>query len=186
MRVGVGTHDVNDNGVIDGTESPRIGVGGMTTSELQAPTDYEGIYETWNVDLNPPFIGEGEADDPWDFGTATQYPVLSRDLNGVGGATWQEFGYQIRAGLTLTASTADGQARVNLSWTAADLSCMDPGAGHYLYRHPRQRHYRPDHRRGPDRHRVQRYGCDGRQALHLPGDGGGRRRGGGAAVRRWR
>ena len=126
MRVGVGSHDVNDNGVIDGTESPRIGVGGMTTSELQAPTDYEGIYETWNVDLNPPFIGEGEADDPWDFGTATQYPVLSRDLNGVGGATWQEFGYQIRTGPTLTASTSDGQAQVNLSWTAADLSSWSP------------------------------------------------------------
>ena len=129
MRVGVGSHDVNDNGVIDGTESPRIGVEGMTTSELQAPTDYEGIYETWNVDLNRPFFGEGEVDDPWDFGTATQYPVLSRDLNGVGGATWQEFGYQIRAGLTLTASTADGQARVNLTWTAADLSSWSPAPG---------------------------------------------------------
>ena len=129
MRVGVGTHDSNDNGVIDGTESPRIGVEGMTTSELQAPTDYEGIYETWNVDLHSPRFGDGEADDPWDFGTATQYPVLSRDLNGVGGATWQEFGYQIRAGLTLTASTADGQARVNLTWTAADLSSWSPAPG---------------------------------------------------------
>ena len=129
MRVGVGTQDVNDNGVIDGTESPRIGVGGMTTSELQTPTDYEGIYENWNVDLNPPFIGEGEPDDPWNFGTAAQYPVLSRDLNGVGGATWQEFGYQIRAGLTLSASTADGQAQVNLSWTAADLSSWSPAPG---------------------------------------------------------
>ena len=129
MRVGVGTHDVNDNGVIDGTESPRIGVEGMTTSELQAPTDYEGIYETWNVDLNPSFFGDGEVDDPWDFGTASQYPVLSRDLNGVGGATWQEFGYQIRAGLTLMASTSDGQAQVNLSWTAADLSAWSPAPG---------------------------------------------------------
>ena len=129
IRVGVGTHDSNDNGVIDGTESPRIGVEGMTTSELQAPTDYEGIYETWNVDLNPPFFGEGEADDPWDFGTATQYPVLSRDLNGVGGATWQEFGYQIRAGPNLTASTADGQAQVTLSWTAVGLSPWSPAPG---------------------------------------------------------
>ena len=83
MRVGVGTDDVNDNGVIDGTESPRIGVEGMTTSELQAPTDYAGIYLVWNVDLNRSPFSDGEADDPWDFGTATQYPVLSRDLNGV-------------------------------------------------------------------------------------------------------
>ena len=129
VRVGVGSHDINDNGVIDGTESPRIGVEGLTTSELQAPTDYEGIYESWNVDLNPPFIGEGEPDDPWDFGTAMQYPVLSRDLNGVVGATWQEFGYQIRTGPTLTASTSDGQAQVNLSWIAADLSSWSPAPG---------------------------------------------------------
>ena len=53
MRVGVGEDDENDNGVIDGTERLRLGVGGKTTAELQTPTDYTGIYETWNVDLNP-------------------------------------------------------------------------------------------------------------------------------------
>ena len=57
---------------------------------------------------------------------------------------------------------------------------MESGTGRCLYRHPRQRHYRPDHRRKPHGHRVQRYGCDGRQALHLPGDGCGRRRRSGA------
>ena len=60
MRVGVGTDDSNDNGVVDGTESPKIGAKGMTTTELQAPTDYEGIYETWNVDLHSPDFGDGE------------------------------------------------------------------------------------------------------------------------------
>ena len=57
-----------------------------TTSELQTPTDYPGATETtatfyrWNVDLdnadgdNSPISG---GDDPWDFGTTGDYPVLS-------------------------------------------------------------------------------------------------------------
>ena len=51
VRVGVGEDDASDNGVIDGTERLRLGVGGKTTAELQTPTDYTGIYETWNVEL---------------------------------------------------------------------------------------------------------------------------------------
>ena len=39
---------------------------GKTTAELQAPTGYAGIYANWNVN----------GDDPWDFGTSSQYPVL--------------------------------------------------------------------------------------------------------------
>ena len=45
---------------------------GKTTAELQTPTGYAGIYAAWNVDLD----GDGSADDPWDFGTSGQYPVL--------------------------------------------------------------------------------------------------------------
>ena len=33
-------------------------------------------------------------DDPWDFGTATEYPVLQADFDGDGTATWREFGEQ--------------------------------------------------------------------------------------------
>ena len=44
---------------------------GKTTSELQTPTGYTGIYASWNVDLD----GDGAADDPWDFGSASEYPV---------------------------------------------------------------------------------------------------------------
>ena len=43
-----------------------------TTAELQTPTAYSGIYADWNLDLD----GDGTGDDPWDFGTASQYPVL--------------------------------------------------------------------------------------------------------------
>ncbi len=52
---------------------------GFTTAQLQAPTGYTGIYENWDVDED---VGSsyasflGPDDDPWDFGTSTQYPVL--------------------------------------------------------------------------------------------------------------
>ena len=44
LRVGVGADDTNDNGVIDGTKLQRVGVAGLATAALQAPTGYEGIY----------------------------------------------------------------------------------------------------------------------------------------------
>ncbi|MDE0222147.1 MAG: hypothetical protein OXJ90_22970, partial [Spirochaetaceae bacterium] len=81
--------------------SPECGVG-YTTAELQAPTDYTGIYADWNVDVHVndydgPFDGlvgkilvaktsashpreadatEAARDDPWDFGSSSEYPVL--------------------------------------------------------------------------------------------------------------
>ena len=122
VRVGVGEDDANDNGVIDGTERLRLGVGGKTTAELQTPTDYTGIYEAWNVELGDPIFDDGELDDPWDFGTTTQYPVLSLDLNDDNRATWEEFGYQVRSSLTLTAATTASQAQVVLSWTAISIA----------------------------------------------------------------
>ena len=103
------------------TSGHSIGPGGRTTTELQAPTEFGGIYQTWNLDLD----GDTEADDPWDFGTSTQYPALVADFDGDGEATWQEFGYQVRAGPILTASTSVGQGVV-LTWTAADPSPWSP------------------------------------------------------------
>ena len=136
VRVGVGEDDENDNGVIDGTESQRLGVGGKTTAELQTPTDYTGIYAAWNVDLDGSSFSSGEVDDPWDFGTSTQYPVLSLDLNDDNRATWQEFGYQVRSSLTLTAATTASQAQVVLSWTAISTSSWSPApdVSYTLYR----------------------------------------------------
>ena len=65
----------------DSDESQATGTGGegKTTAELQAPTGYAGIYANWNVDLD----GDASADDPWDFGTASQYPVLQPRAPGV-------------------------------------------------------------------------------------------------------
>ena len=136
MRVGVGEDDANDNGVIDGTERLRLGVGGKTTTELQTPTDYTGIYEAWNVELGDPIFDDGELDDPWDFGTTTQYPVLSLDLNDDNRATWEEVGYQVRTSLTLTATTTANQAQVVLSWDAISTTSWSPApdVNYTLYR----------------------------------------------------
>ena len=78
-------------------EGDATGVNGGTTEELQSPTDYFGIYSDWNVDIDNAdgdddrFTG---IDDPWDFGSTDEYPVLKIDFNGDGLATWQEFGVQ--------------------------------------------------------------------------------------------
>ena len=135
VRVGVGFDDTNDNGVIDGTESPKIGVVGRTTSQLRSPTDYTGIYRLWNLDLGGIF-GDGHPDDPWDCGTNAQYPVLSVDHDDNGRPTWQEFGYQIRTAPVLTASTMDGQAQVDLTWTAPAPNPWSPApsVSYTLYR----------------------------------------------------
>ena len=57
---------------------------GKTTAELQAPTDYTGIYETWKSDNR----------EYWDFRDATNYPALKADFDQNGAATSSEFGNQ--------------------------------------------------------------------------------------------
>ncbi len=70
---------------------------GKATAELQTPTGYAGIYAEWNLDLDNA-DGDRDAttggDDPWDFGTAQQYPALRADFDGDGTTTWREFGEQ--------------------------------------------------------------------------------------------
>ena len=63
---------------------------GRSKASLQAPTGYSGIYARWNLDIDR----DGRADDPWDFGTTTEYPVLVVDFDGDGKASWEEFGDQ--------------------------------------------------------------------------------------------
>ena len=52
-------------------QSDSAGGEGKTTAELRSPTGYTGPYADWNVDLD----GDGSSDDPWIFGSATEYPV---------------------------------------------------------------------------------------------------------------
>ncbi len=52
---------------------------GKTTANLQSPTGYTGIYAGWNVDVDNADGDRNVAtgtDDPWDFGTNAQRPVL--------------------------------------------------------------------------------------------------------------
>ena len=77
--------DTTTSGVTTGS-----GGTGKTTTELQTPTGYTGIYATWNVNID----GAAGTDDPWDFGTASEYPVLKVDFDGDGTASWEEFGDQ--------------------------------------------------------------------------------------------
>ena len=81
---------------------------GKPTAELQSPTQvngYAGIYANWDLD------GDGTNDDPWDFGTASQYPALKADFNrdGVKSAVDGDFGRQGRN----TAPTFDAGADEN-------------------------------------------------------------------------
>ena len=106
--------DTATSGIADdtGNAAPE----GKTTSELQTPTTETGIYATWDVNVD----GVPGNDDPWDFGTASQYPVL-------------DFGSHVlnkqRNTVTITASPtaiwerADtGLSRVNTSTISAALS----------------------------------------------------------------
>ena len=59
-----------------GVSTSAAGVG-KTTSELQTPAAYgtntsTDIYANWDLDLD----SDNTNDDPWDFGTAGQYPAL--------------------------------------------------------------------------------------------------------------
>ena len=54
-------------------QSDSAGGEGKTTAELRSPTGYTGAYADWNADLD----GDGSSDDPWMFGSATEYPVLN-------------------------------------------------------------------------------------------------------------
>ncbi len=72
------------------TSGHAVGSHRRTTKELQAPTDYSGIYQTWDVDLDEDI----EADDPWHFGTSTQYPALARISHQAACRRQKAFGFQ--------------------------------------------------------------------------------------------
>ena len=66
--------DTDTSGIADDTDNAAPE--GKTTSELQTPTTETGIYSAWDVNVG----GTSANDDPWDFGTATQYPVIDYGL----------------------------------------------------------------------------------------------------------
>ena len=70
---GVGSDDEDGDGMIDAPESATAGVTGQTTTALKAPTGYTGIFADWNLSVPGT---TARTDGPWDFGGATDYPVL--------------------------------------------------------------------------------------------------------------
>ena len=79
--IGDNTGTVTDSywDTVTSGQSHSDGGQGKTTSELQSPTGYSGIYANWNADLDDADRDRNpmtDGDDPWDFGTSSQYPVL--------------------------------------------------------------------------------------------------------------
>ena len=84
-------------------QSASGGGTGKTTAELQAPTGYTGIYANWNLDLD----GDSTTDDPWDFGTDHNYPILEN----VGGA-------QRRPGPVTSLAATRTASALTVTWAA--------------------------------------------------------------------
>ena len=61
-----------DPGGVPDSSAGSQNTAGKTTTELQNPTGYTGIYAAWNSNLD----GQTGNDDPWDFGASNEYPVL--------------------------------------------------------------------------------------------------------------
>ena len=89
---------------------------GKTSSALQTPTSDTGIYANW-------------APAVWDFGTNSQYPALKADFDGDTTATWQEFGYQVRVPIVMTAMETG--ARTTLDWN--DVDAADRRGGTFTF-----------------------------------------------------
>ena len=85
-------------------------------SDLQGPIAYTAIFSTWNIDVdnnlgigsdNAKEAGDASSDDPWDFGTATDYPALKVDFDVDGTPSAYEFGMQGRAAPSLAISSIE-------------------------------------------------------------------------------
>ena len=130
---GTVTNSYFDSTVSNRTDSDSYD---KTTAELQTPTAYGtamDIYANWNIDVDDgqpigvddgTAAGDSDTDDPWDFGTDSEYPALKVDFDRSGTPSVAEFGTQVRAApatvpdapTALTATAAD--AAVTLNWTA--------------------------------------------------------------------
>ncbi len=94
---------------------------GKTTTQLQAPTGYTGIYAEWDVDVN----GDGVADDPWDFGASGDYPRLKADRNGDGVFTAAEFGRLAGVAAVNPGVTQGGPAQFRITVDPAPTADLD-------------------------------------------------------------
>ncbi len=116
-----------------------------STTALQSPTGYTGIYANWDV-TESGGVDIGNTADFWHFGANDDYPALNGPTGD--GLTWKDFGYQLREGPTLTAPVCMETRRVDgacpisgdaltLNWTPVDVSHWPsdpPAISYFLYR----------------------------------------------------
>ena len=110
--VGVGSDDTNSNNVLDNEETATPGAAGKRTAQLKTPSGYTGIYASWSIDLD----GDGNSDNPWDFGTSSNYPTLN--TVAVAKVVLPSPTVAAPSAPTGLTATADGQTAIDLSWTA--------------------------------------------------------------------
>ena len=129
VAVGVGSDDLNGNGVIDGDETTTVF--GRATAQLVAPVDYSGIYGRWQE--APLRWDQPALLAPWHLGDSNQYPVLV-GFSAETRKTWSRFGHQIRERLELTVAAVGGAMK--LAWTQPDTSHWNPPPelGYAIYR----------------------------------------------------
>ena len=111
QTTGAGKNDPsNDRHYVRAWWDGEVQIIGKTTSELQEPIDYAGIYARWNRSAKDIGLhwdqGTRDLSAVWDFGTNSQYPALKVDFDGDGQASWQEFGSQVRDLTQPTSSTS--------------------------------------------------------------------------------
>ena len=116
------------------------------TADLQGATGYTAgePFANFNTNLD----GQAGGDDPWDFGTSSQYPSLKYGGHGARSAVWQRGGFSITqnsaavTALTVTEADANGAAygialaappaaavTVAITSPATDTVTFDAGAG---------------------------------------------------------
>ena len=105
-------NSVGTNSYYDSTLHPSpnddVNATGKTTTELQTPTGYTGIYANWNIDLDTVTTG---TQDPWSFATSRQYPVLK-----YGGL---DTSIQVpKPGAPAAPTLVSGNTQLTATWTA--------------------------------------------------------------------
>ena len=105
--VGVGSDDEDADGSIGGTETATSGVTGQTTSALQTPTGYTGIYADWNIDNGDPFDFGGGTDDPELSAPPNDPPAFSSTAVQLSVAEDAAVGSAVGAAVTATDSDGD-------------------------------------------------------------------------------
>ena len=118
-------------------ETEQDGVSGKTTSELQTPTDYTGIYDTWDDDPDLDLDDDSSTGDangkdaPWCFGENDEYPALKIDVDHDGDVDEDDCdaqqpgpaNQQPEVSISLPSSVTqpvDGSTRVTPTVTASD------------------------------------------------------------------